>query len=98
MATFLSPAPGLLHNALHWVDLHDQQVMRRLNRWRAPRWMRLWMIAATRGGDGWLWYATGTIVAIFGGPRRIQALGSAVVAIGLGIILFLRLKRFFNRK
>jgi len=34
----------------------DQRLMRRMNRWRAPRWFRIWMIAATRMGDGWIWY------------------------------------------
>ena len=33
--------------------------MRRVNRWPAPRWIRVWMICATRGGDGWLWYCDG---------------------------------------
>ena len=72
--------------------------MRQVNRWRAPRWLRLWMIAATRGGDGWLWYAMGLVVALAGGSERFQALGAAVVAVSLGIALFLRLKRAFGRK
>jgi undecaprenyl-diphosphatase len=56
------------------------------------------MIAATRGGDGWLWYAMGLVVALVGGSERFQALGAAVAAVGLGIALFLRLKRAFGRK
>ena len=35
----------------HWLDSRDQSLMRRLNCWRAPKWLRLWMVAATRGGD-----------------------------------------------
>ena len=42
---------------LEYISTRDHRVMRRLNNWRAPRWVRLWMIFATRGGDGWLWYA-----------------------------------------
>jgi len=34
-----------------WVMHADHQLMRRVNRWRA-KWLRMWMIAATRGGDG----------------------------------------------
>ena len=60
--------------------------------------MRLWMIAATRGGDGWLWYAMGLMVALFGGPERLQALLAAALAVGLGIAVFLKLKRAFGRK
>ena len=87
--------------AVRWVRLvetGDHRLMRQVNRWRAPRWLRLWMIAATRGGDGWLWYAMGLVVAVMGGSERFQALGAATVAVGVGIGLFLRLKRAFGRK
>jgi undecaprenyl-diphosphatase len=87
--------------SIRWVKLveaGDHRVMRQVNRWRAPRWLRLWMIAATRGGDGWLWYAMGLVVALAGGSERFQALGAAVVAVSLGIALFLRLKQAFGRK
>ena len=47
--------------------------MRRVNTWRAPKWLRLWMMAATRGGDGWLWYALGIFVLAVGGPERYAA-------------------------
>ena len=80
------------------VEAGDFGLMHLVNRWRAPRWLRLWMLAATRGGDGWLWYAIGTIVALFGGSERFQALAAMALAVGLGIALFLRLKRTFNRK
>ncbi len=56
------------------------------------------MIAATRGGDGWLWYACGAFVAMFGGAERLPAILAAVVSVGLGIVLFLRLKRAIGRK
>ena len=60
--------------------------------------MRLWMIAATRGGDGWLWYGIAAIIAIFGGPERFIALGCASIAVGTGIALFIKLKKSFGRK
>ncbi len=56
------------------------------------------MIAATRGGDGWLWYAMGLVVALFGGPERFAALGAAAAAAGIGIALFLKLKKTCGRK
>lgn len=80
------------------VEVGDHRLMRRVNRWRAPRWLRLWMIAATRGGDGWLWYAMGLMVAVFGGPERGQALAATAIAVSLGIALFLNLKRAFGRR
>src|SRR5258708_18544983 len=87
-----------LVKSIHWVETGDQRLMRRINRWRPPRWLRLWMIVATRGGDGWLWYALGTVVALFGGSERFLALGAAGVAVGLGVFLFLILKRTIGRK
>ena len=56
------------------------------------------MIAATRGGDGWLWYAMGLVVVLFGGPERFAALGAAAAAVGIGIGLFLKLKKTCGRK
>jgi len=72
--------------------------MRKANSWTPPRWMRLWMVAATRGGDGWLWYGFGILILLFGGPERFQALGVAVLAVAAGIAVFLKLKRSFGRK
>src|ERR1700690_782509 len=60
-----------VRNVAAWLDTRDHWMMLRLNHWRPPHWMRLWMIAATRGGDGWLWYAMGLTVALFGGTDRI---------------------------
>jgi len=76
----------------------DHRVMIRVNHWSAPKWMRLWMMAATRGGDGWLWYATGAIVGLFGGPARFAAILAATISVGVGVLLFLKLKRAFGRK
>jgi undecaprenyl-diphosphatase len=87
------------HNAMFsYIAVRDPNLMRRVNAWRAPRWIRVWMICATRGGDGWLWYAMGLIIAIFGGAHRLEAIGSAAVASGTGIGLFIKLKRVFNRR
>ncbi|HLH42536.1 MAG TPA: phosphatase PAP2 family protein [Bryobacteraceae bacterium] len=76
----------------------DHGLMRRVNRWRAPKWLRLWMMAATRGGDGWLWYAMGSVVAVFGGRERFIALLAAAIAVALGIAIFLNLKRICGRR
>lgn len=76
----------------------DHRLMHRVNRWRPPKWMRLWMIIATRGGDGWLWWTAGLMVALFGGRVRFLALGAALLASGSGIVLFRKLKRSIGRK
>ena len=83
---------------LNFIAHRDHRLMRRVNRWYAPRWIRVWMLCATRGGDGWLWYAMGFILLVFGGEERLAAIGSAALAAGLGIALFLRLKKATGRK
>jgi undecaprenyl-diphosphatase len=80
------------------IAIGDHRLMRRVNRWRAPRWIRLWMICATRGGDGWLWYTLGLAVLLFGGEARLAAAGAAALASGAGIAAFLKLKRLIGRK
>jgi undecaprenyl-diphosphatase len=72
--------------------------MRRVNGWKPPRWLQLWMVAATRGGDGWLWYAMGLVIALAGGPGRFRALAAAMIAVSVGIALQLTLKRACGRK
>ena len=83
---------------LAFIVHRDERLMRRVNRWPAPRWIRVWMMAATRGGDGWLWYAMGFVILAFGGAERFRALGAAILAEGVGIALFLRLKKATGRR
>jgi undecaprenyl-diphosphatase len=78
---------------LHQIQSNDHRLMRRVHRWRAPRWFRILMIVATRGGDGWLWYALGLILVVFGGPHRFAAIGAAASAAVAGIFVFRSLKR-----
>ena len=76
----------------------DHNVMRRANNWVAPRWVRLYVISSTRGGDGWLWYAMGVAILFFGGETRFQALGAAGVSAALSVLLFGWLKRMTGRR
>jgi|SRR5882724_654040 len=79
------------------IERRDHRVMRRMNRWRAPRWIRLWMIIATRMGDGWIWYGLGVMLLLFGGASRFAAVGSAGLAAITGIAVFKMLKRLSQR-
>jgi undecaprenyl-diphosphatase len=83
---------------LTYIEGRDHGLMRRVNRWYAPRWIRIWMICATRGGDGWLWYAMGIVILLAGGGLRFQAVGASLLAAGLGIATFLRLKKAAGRR
>jgi len=80
------------------IQSNDHRLMRRVHRWRPPRWFRILMIVATRLGDGWLWYALGLILVFFGGERRFAALGAGVSAATVGILLFRTLKKMSHRK
>lgn len=81
-----------------FIIRRDYNVMRRANNWAAPRWMRAYVLASTRGGDGWLWYAMGICILLFGGDNRFRAIGAAVTAAVLSILLFKVLKQFTGRR
>src|ERR1700732_4851735 len=51
-----------------FIENRDHRVIRQMNRWRAPRWFRIWMILSTRLGDGWLWYGLGIMLLARGRP------------------------------
>jgi undecaprenyl-diphosphatase len=80
------------------IQSGDHRLMRRVHRWRAPRWFRFLTIFATRGGDGWLWYALGLILAIYGGDHRWAAIGAGTCAAAMGVFLFRAIKRTSQRK
>ena len=60
-----------------FIAAHDHSLMRRVHKWHAPHWVRLWMICATRGGDGWLWFPIAAAVLLFGGSERFRAIAAA---------------------
>jgi undecaprenyl-diphosphatase len=80
-----------------YIESRDHRLMRRVHRWRAPKWIRIWMMLATRCGDGWIWYLLGVILLLFGGRQRFLALGSGAVAVAVGILLFKLLKNASHR-
>ena len=80
-----------------FIERRDHRLMRRMNRWRAPRWVRIWMIMSTRMGDGWLWYALAAILLGFGGPQRYAAVGAAASAAVCGVFVFKVLKHLSHR-
>ncbi|HUQ95930.1 MAG TPA: phosphatase PAP2 family protein [Bryobacteraceae bacterium] len=69
--------------------------MRRVHNWPAPKWVRLWMLCASRAGDGWLWLSLIAIVYLAGGYR---AAVTALLSATFSILLFLVLKRTASRK
>jgi undecaprenyl-diphosphatase len=80
-----------------FIESRDHQVMRQMNRWRAPRWFRIWMILSTRLGDGWLWYGLGIMLLAWGGPQRYAAVAAAGSAALGGVLIFKALKHLSHR-
>jgi len=87
-----------MESILRLIAHRDQRLMRRINRWPAPRWVRVWMLAATRGGDGWLWYAMGLFILLLGGSSRFRAIAAAGSAEAVGAALFVKLKKVTGRR
>jgi len=89
---------AVLQITLSWVATRDHRLMVRVNHWHPPKWLRLWMLSATRCGDGWLWYALGLAVALGGGRERFHALLASTLAVATGIAMFVTLKHVFRRE
>jgi undecaprenyl-diphosphatase len=56
------------------------------------------MLAASRAGDGWLWWCCGLAVLASNDPARHQAFAAAALAVLTGILAFKILKRAVGRK
>jgi len=89
---------AVTHQVWNQIQLNDLRLMRRVHRWRAPRWFRILMILSTRLGDGWVWYALTAILLLFGGPLRFLAIAAGASAGVVGILLFRALKSISRRK
>ena len=83
---------------LQQITTRDHRLMRRVNGWHPPSWFRAWMLAASRGGDGLLWYAFGIALLLFGGPERFAAVAAGGTAAGTGVLVFTIVKRKTGRR
>lgn len=85
-------------HVLGYLAAGDHRLMRKVNRWTPPKWLRIWMLWATRAGDGWLWYAAGLGILLLGGAERWPAFEAGGSAAVVAILLFESLKRLANRR
>jgi undecaprenyl-diphosphatase len=83
---------------IRMINAGDIRLMRRVNRWHAPKWVRTTVIVASRAGDGWLWGTIGVVILLFGGVDRFAAIESAGAAVMAGFAAFLVLKRIIGRE
>ena len=84
--------------ALSTLSAPDYRLMRQINRWQAPRWVRWWMIISTRGGDGWFWALCGVAVLAAHDAHSYAACIAAALASAGGIVLFRTLKKAVGRR
>lgn len=75
----------------------DDWVSERLGRWRTPRWLEIWLVAATRLGDGWAWVAVVVTAVGRGDHSPGRALTEAAAAIVVVNVAQVALKRAFRR-
>jgi undecaprenyl-diphosphatase len=83
-------------SVLAYVLASDDRLAGRLLAWRPPRWVRVWMLTATRLGDGWLWLGTALILAA-SGNRGFEVLSAGAVSAGLANVLQLCVKGRIRR-
>jgi undecaprenyl-diphosphatase len=83
---------------LRYIDARDRSLMHRLNGWRPPRWVRLWMVLATRAGDGYLWWLLGALLLIFGGQTALRADAAAGIGGAAAVGMFTLIKPLTGRE
>src|ERR1700694_5024341 len=87
-----------LSRAVSALSAPDYALMHCIHRWQAPRWIRRWMLWATRSGDGWLWWIFGIAVLASPDHARFWAVAAAGLAVTIGILMFKVMKRAVGRK
>jgi undecaprenyl-diphosphatase len=75
----------------------DFRLSGRLREWSPPRWFRIWMLGATRLGDGWLWLSIGVVLLAWGGECH-RVLAAAALSTAIANAALVLLKRCFRRK
>ncbi len=83
-------------SVLGYVLVSDDRLLDRVVAWRPPRWVRVWMLAASRLGDGWLWLAAAALLAA-DGSFGLRVLGAGVVSAAIANALLLSVKRRVRR-
>jgi len=83
-------------SVLALVVASDDRLSGRILGWRPRRWVRVWMLTATRLGDGWLWLAAAVFLAV-SGARGLQVLSAGAVSAGLANAFLLCVKGRIRR-
>ena len=79
------------------ITLYEAEVMRQFSRLRRVKALTMLFRAASRLGDGVLWYLLGALLLIFGDYTARLAAASAIVAALGSVALFMVLKNAIAR-
>ncbi len=85
-----------MNSVLAYVTHSDALLTGHLREWRPPRWVRVWMLGATRLGDGWLWSVLALLLSLRGGEAH-KVMATGALAAGLASALLVMLKRRVRR-
>ncbi len=85
-----------MNPVLAYIDASDHRISDRVWAWRPPRLVRLWMLWASRLGDGWLWAAL-ALMLLAGGDPGHRLIAAGALAGGVASALLVPLKRRFHR-
>jgi undecaprenyl-diphosphatase len=80
------------------LDRIDCGLMDWINGWAAPVWVRVWMLAASRLGNGWLWWMIGLAILLAGGQHRYKVLVAGGLAAALAQVVSRLLKIAVSRE
>ena len=78
-------------SVLGYVVASDFRVSDRMLDWTPPRWFRIWMLGATRLGDGWLWLSA-TVFLVARGSECQRTLATAALSAVLANIVLVLVK------
>jgi undecaprenyl-diphosphatase len=73
-------------SVLHYVTTSDDRLSGALLEWRPPRWVRAWMVTASRIGDGWLW-PLAVALLVTSSSRGVLMAGVVAAALTNGVLV-----------
>jgi undecaprenyl-diphosphatase len=85
-----------MNTVIAYVHDSDLRLSDSLRAWRPPRGVRVWMLGATRLGDGWLWTVLALLLSLRGGHAH-KVLATGALAAGLASALLIPVKRRVRR-
>jgi undecaprenyl-diphosphatase len=83
-------------SVLAYVLASDDRLSGRVGDWRPPRWVRVFVVTASRLGDGWLWLAA-ALLLLASGTRGLRVLLAGAVSAALANVLLVWVKANVRR-